>query len=230
MGAACFSLFIAAAGAGSSSEPPAQPEEVIRDLESQDRRTRLEAALRLGDIGERAAGAVPALTRALSDPDPAIRFQVVYALGRIGRKAEAAIPALRAIEEKDPSEDVRDAAARAIRRIQSPQPAPAKEDPRPNRKPVAGQDDDADLAWNIVSLCIGLIPLAVLLVVLLIARPYRGIWTCRRCGHAGRARLYLPMSNSSSSSMDAVHRCYFGCAHCGSNDIEPAESPLAPGT
>jgi len=48
----------------------------------------------LGELGPRAAGAVPALVRALRDPSPAVRTQAAQTLGAIGAPAKPALPAL----------------------------------------------------------------------------------------------------------------------------------------
>ncbi len=78
------------------------------------------AAEMLGDIGEKASEAAPALAAHIGDPDPAVRHAVVVALGKIGPKVRnaaftALLPAL-----VDTEPDVVQAAQTALEHIGSP--------------------------------------------------------------------------------------------------------------
>jgi len=69
--------------------------ELIQTLKnSEEARTRLEAAIVLGTIGAGAERAVPALISALEDSDKKVRHDAVVTLGKIGPAAHAAIPFL----------------------------------------------------------------------------------------------------------------------------------------
>ena len=68
-------------------------------------------------MGEEAVDAVPALTLALQDLDPEVHQYVAWALGMIGKGAKDAVPVLiQAL--KDP--EVRDSAAKALKKIGTP--------------------------------------------------------------------------------------------------------------
>ncbi len=95
------------------------------------------AVLALGAIGEEAAPAVPQLIPLLDNQYPSMREAAAYALGRIGPAAATAIPALRASAERTSdsskapdarSKDnaAREAAARAIARIERTQVSAAE--------------------------------------------------------------------------------------------------------
>ena len=95
----------------------------IENLEDPNAFVRCVAAYALGKIGEQAAPAVPALTKALEDPDADVRHGVARALGKIGEQAAPAVSALtKAL--KDPAADVRRVAAYALGKI-GEQAAPA---------------------------------------------------------------------------------------------------------
>lgn len=191
-------------------------------------------------MGTSAAEAVPALTRALSGPDPALRFQAAYALARIGKKAEPSVPALRSLED-DPSEDVRKAAAGAIRRIL--EAAKSEEDPDPPETPLdPTKKPGFPILLALAILVLAVFPWIVFLITIVLT-PDAGssLWVCRRCRRVGRRRLHAPGNLLLEIALIFLFgwlglvytlsrrsRRYFGCAHCGSNDIEPAEGPLAP--
>lgn len=67
---------------------------LIDNLDDSDKDKRREAALRLSEMGEAAAPAVPALIEALEDSDQQVWFFSITAIARIGSKAEAAIPSV----------------------------------------------------------------------------------------------------------------------------------------
>jgi len=94
---------------------PALPA-LVAAFKDSDSSVRAWAAEAVGNMGERAAGAVPALI-GLLDKDEAARNNACFALGQIGPAAKAAIPALRRALH-DSSSDVRGFAARALQKIE----------------------------------------------------------------------------------------------------------------
>jgi len=76
------------------------------------------AAEALGDLGDAARAAVPALKEALKDKDQFLREAAAAALGDIGLGAKAAVPALETAL-KDTEEVVREAAAESLKKIQA---------------------------------------------------------------------------------------------------------------
>jgi hypothetical protein len=88
---------------------------LVAAFRDSDSSVRAWAAQAVGNIGEGAASAVPALIGLLNN-DEAARNSACFALGRIGPTAKAAIPALRRALH-DPSPQVREFAARAIQKI-----------------------------------------------------------------------------------------------------------------
>ncbi len=96
----------------------------IAQLEDKEASTRVNAAWSLGQMGERAASAVPALIEALKDSDPEVRATAAGALYEMGPKAEMAVPRL--IETMaDEEADVRLAAATTLGWIGAPAASPA---------------------------------------------------------------------------------------------------------
>jgi HEAT repeat protein len=78
---------------------------------------RMNAAMALEAIGFPAAPAVPGLIALLRDPDWSVRQHAAQALGAIGPDARAAVPALTKAAKDD---FTRDAATRALQKIQGP--------------------------------------------------------------------------------------------------------------
>ncbi|MCC7374976.1 MAG: HEAT repeat domain-containing protein [Verrucomicrobiales bacterium] len=116
--------------------------ESVGDGEAQVRRGSLEAAIKLGEKARAAesqlfallkAGtdrdlvleairavrptSVPDLKNTLSDTDWKVRQMAADALSRLGKSAEGALPTLEKMQAEDPSEDVKRACRRAVRRI-----------------------------------------------------------------------------------------------------------------
>lgn len=90
--------------------------DLITALKSGDQPAKLSAIDSIGQQGEKAAAAVPALTELLKDHSPEVRAHAVKALGEIGQEAKPAVPALAAlIADKD--ENVRRMVIGALRRI-----------------------------------------------------------------------------------------------------------------
>lgn len=80
-------------------------------------KVRLDSVVILGQIGPAAKQAVPALADMLQDIHDDIRQSAAAALARMGPAAKSALPALEEARQKDPAENVKVAAARAIREI-----------------------------------------------------------------------------------------------------------------
>jgi HEAT repeat protein len=100
---------------------------LIELLHDADPRVRSDAADILGSIGPGSRPAVPALVERLrEDSDPRVRAQAALALGALGPDAQEAVPALtEALNDTATtggSEEVSDAAARALEQIQSARP------------------------------------------------------------------------------------------------------------
>ena len=68
--------------------------EWIESLKDNDLSARITAAVALGDTGEEAKAAVPALIEALKDQESEVRAMTALALGKFGEEAKAAVPAL----------------------------------------------------------------------------------------------------------------------------------------
>ncbi len=93
---------------------PASVPALVRALGEGNEEVRVGAAVALGKLGPKASGAVPALSKALSDPTALVRWTAANALGAAG--AVSALTALReAVWDRD--EDVRRGAALALERI-----------------------------------------------------------------------------------------------------------------
>ena len=76
---------------------------LIKQLESGNLDERTRAAQGLGEIGLRAAAAVPALIKLVGSDDLALRHEVVLALGRINSNSEQVVPVLiRVLSDKSP--------------------------------------------------------------------------------------------------------------------------------
>ena len=84
--------------------------EAIAELDNADPIVRSLAASRLGDLGPRAAEAVPALVRGLGDREADVRRAAAGALSQLGPGAAVAVPTLAGLETSDVDERVRQAA------------------------------------------------------------------------------------------------------------------------
>ncbi len=95
--------------------------EVIAALSGEDEFQAAAAAREIGDLGEGAADAVPALARALREhPSPWVREAAAAALGRIGSPAYRVASLLESTATSDDSPEVRAAAAEALSRLEGP--------------------------------------------------------------------------------------------------------------
>ena len=112
---ACFLVLLACAPvAGAESSPVS---DALQSLKSGDTATRIAVVDRLGELGPKAARAVPEVTALLADADPMVRAHAAQTLSKIGSAAQSAVPALARLIV-DPSEEVRREAATAIGAIQ----------------------------------------------------------------------------------------------------------------
>jgi len=92
--------------------------EIAKQLKDKNPNIRRYAAFNLGDIGPKAAQAVPSLIQVLGDKNEGnlIREFVVTALGKIGPKASKAVPELiKTLKDKSPN--IRRYAAKALKKI-----------------------------------------------------------------------------------------------------------------
>ena len=87
----------------------------VETLTNNDRNARRNAAITLGEIGDRSA--IFLLGTALSDKSPDVRIHAAEALGEIGPDAKEMVPVLiEALKDKD--ENVSEAAAEALKKIE----------------------------------------------------------------------------------------------------------------
>ncbi|MCC7538694.1 MAG: HEAT repeat domain-containing protein [Deltaproteobacteria bacterium] len=98
-------------------------------------RVRLQAALSLGALGDRAA--VPALADALRDDEAAVRAAAAASLERLGDPNPTAITNLRALS-RDPEASVQAAARRALRALEQAARASPSVPTTPTRPPAGG--------------------------------------------------------------------------------------------
>jgi HEAT repeat protein len=83
--------------------------------------SRAKAATKLGPLVLIDEEALPALLSALKDNDAAVRMAASRSLGIYsGPKAEEVVPALRELKERDPNNNVREAASKAIDNLLNP--------------------------------------------------------------------------------------------------------------
>lgn len=91
-------------------------DELIRKLQNESAKERMDAADQLGFLPELSTASVPALIGALEDSDAVVRWRSARALGNLGSIAKAAVPALRT-KLGDPDSTVRIHAAKALGRM-----------------------------------------------------------------------------------------------------------------
>ena len=77
-----------------SFEPEHDVEDLILQLQEEEASLRLDALALLGDLGDQAEVAVPAVIAALQDENPLVRKMAVLALGDIGAVTPDVVPAL----------------------------------------------------------------------------------------------------------------------------------------
>jgi hypothetical protein len=105
-------------------------DELIRDLKASQEKDRIIAVRTLPQRKGDAAQVVPALIEALKDTHGDIRWSAAIGLGSFGEQARDAIPALQQAAQHDRDPRVREAAGKALSRIDPEQfPAPSKAGP-----------------------------------------------------------------------------------------------------
>jgi len=109
--------YTAALALGAIGQPAVEP--LVKVLGDGRPRARRFAAFALAKIGDKASGATAALAKALADGDPLVRRNAADALGRLGD--QAVVPALAALAN-DPSQEVRLAAAGALKILAPDEP------------------------------------------------------------------------------------------------------------
>ncbi len=117
-----FILLFMLAGAGCGKEKSTA--ELLADLKAPEDRARIIAVRTLPHRKADAALVVPALIEALNDKDGDIRVSAALGLGSFGEQAKEAIPALQAAQQGGRDARIRDAAAKALSRIDPSRPAP----------------------------------------------------------------------------------------------------------
>jgi HEAT repeat protein len=98
-------------------------DELIEDLKAPEERERIMAVRLLPQRKADAAQIVPALIAALKDKAGDVRVSAALGLGSFGEQAKDAIPALEAAHKNDRDARVREAAGKALSRI-DPKAAP----------------------------------------------------------------------------------------------------------
>jgi HEAT repeat protein len=88
-------------------------------LHDRDAKVRKKAAFTLGNIGPSDAAVLPALIEALRDADAEVRYEAILALLKYGSGAREAVPALNEIQKHDRDVRIRDAAAKALAKIEN---------------------------------------------------------------------------------------------------------------
>jgi HEAT repeat protein len=116
-------LFLVLAGVGchrSSSPTLAGGKPVahwVQILQSSDPHQRKSAVAKLGNVGAADAAVLPALRGALADADPGVRREAIVAVMKYGGGAAPVVPLLADLQERDPDPQVRDYAAKAVKKM-----------------------------------------------------------------------------------------------------------------
>jgi HEAT repeat protein len=119
-----FLCVLACAGCGKAKST----DELIADLKSTEERDRLIAVRALPQKKDDGPKVVPALIEALKDKDGDIRVSAALGLGSFGEQARDAIPALEAAQKNGRDARVREAAGKALSRIDPARfPIPSKQ-------------------------------------------------------------------------------------------------------
>jgi HEAT repeat protein len=127
---------ISAAAQKSANDAASELTRILQDLRASTD-AKGNACMQLMKMGAAAAPAVPALIAQLKDPNEILRDFAVTTLSKIGAVAAPALPALRQTAESDPSNDIRQLAADAVKKISaatgtaSQRPAAARMLPSP---------------------------------------------------------------------------------------------------
>jgi HEAT repeat protein len=89
----------------------------LKQLENPDAKERKNAVFKLEALGTADSNVLPALIGALKDSDATVRCEAIVAVARWGNDAGEAIPILTEMESNDPSTEVRDYAAKAVKKL-----------------------------------------------------------------------------------------------------------------
>jgi HEAT repeat protein len=111
-----FLLFLCVPACGGCARQKST-DELIADLKSTEERERIIAVRTLPQRTADAAQVVPALIEALKDRDADVRVSAAIGLGSFGEQARDAIPALQAAQKNGRDARVREAAGKALKRI-----------------------------------------------------------------------------------------------------------------
>jgi HEAT repeat protein len=96
---------------------------LIEVLSSKSALVRESALTALARIGTDAKEAIPAITRSLEDVEYPVRVQAINALGQMGPEAGSARKQLQHLVKYDPIPQVREAATKLLKKLDSDQPA-----------------------------------------------------------------------------------------------------------
>lgn len=97
----CWTLALGIDDSKNKPELPSDIAPLVKQLKSKDPLERRQAAAGLGERGESAKSAAPALVAALKDKDEFVRRMAVRSLGQIGADPDVAIPALKGLLKDD---------------------------------------------------------------------------------------------------------------------------------
>jgi HEAT repeat protein len=89
----------------------------VKNATSPDRKFRLEAVAKLGNLGASNPEVLTVLTAALHDADAQVRGEAVLALVKLGPDAKQVKPDLEALSQRDPDAKVRGYAAKALEKL-----------------------------------------------------------------------------------------------------------------
>jgi HEAT repeat protein len=89
----------------------------LKRLQDPDAKERKNAVFKLEAVGTSDPDILPALIGMLKDPDPTVRCEAIVAVAKWGSEASGAVGTLTEMERDDPIEEVRDYAAKALKKI-----------------------------------------------------------------------------------------------------------------
>jgi HEAT repeat protein len=114
-------IVLSLAGCGKPVAPQAGGRSISHWLEAMhdpNAHVRAEAALKLGNVGNADARALPALIAALDDPQATVRRAAVQGLVKFGPAAKDAVPKLNQIRESDSDSRLREFVGEVLPHIQ----------------------------------------------------------------------------------------------------------------
>jgi vesicle coat complex subunit len=89
----------------------------LKQLQDPDAKERKTAIFKLEAAGTSDPAILPALIEMLKDPDAVVRCEAIVAVAKWGSEATGAIATLTEMESDDPSPEVRDYAAKALKKL-----------------------------------------------------------------------------------------------------------------